>query len=54
MKADQVSDLSEPTKFNKNNLWRWLKKQGGIEKSPKEKPHLTPDQKDNRKLFDVQ
>ena len=36
------------TKFNKTNLWRWFKGQGGNERSPKEKPYLTEDQKKGR------
>ena len=51
LKADTMSEISEPTKFNKKRFWRWFKKHGGIKKSPKEKPYLTQDQKDNRKLW---
>ena len=39
------------TKFNTTNLYRWFKTQGGTEKSPKEKPYLTEDQKRERKKW---
>ena len=42
------------TKFNKWNLWRWFKQQGGAEKSPREKPYLTDDQKKERKAWCVE
>ena len=32
-------------------MWIWFQKQGGHEKSPKEKPYLTQDQKDQQKLW---
>ena len=39
------------TKFNQKNVMRWFKQQGGKEKSPKEKPFLTEDQKKARKKW---
>lgn len=39
------------TRFNATNLYRWFKTQGGKERSPKEKPYLTEDQKSERKKW---
>ena len=36
------------TKFNTSNLYRWFNLLGGKQKSPIEKPYLTPDQKKGR------
>ena len=46
-----MPELRQQTKFSKKNMWRWFKHQGGKEKHPKEKPYLTQDQKDERKLL---
>ena len=37
-----------PPKFNTTNVYRWFKQLDGKEKSPKEKPALTPDMKRER------
>ena len=47
-KSKTYSDKSD-TKFNRMNLYRWFAQEGGKLKSPKEKPYLTDDQKQNRK-----
>ena len=49
-KSRTYTDKPE-TKFNTTNLWRWFKAQGGQEKSPKEKPYLTEDQKKERVVW---
>jgi len=33
------------TKFNSTNVYRWFKQQGDKERSPKDRPYLTEDQK---------
>ena len=36
-------------RYNKTSIFRWFKLQGGKDKSPKEKPFLTQDQKREQK-----
>ena len=38
-------------RYNKSSLYRWFKSQGGKDKSPKEKPFLTQDQKRDQKKW---
>ena len=44
-KARAMSDLHLQTTFNLVNIYRWFKQQQGKEKSPKEQPYLTDDQR---------
>ena len=50
-KAMVNPEMHKQTKFNMCNVWRWFKQQGGKEKSPREKPYLTEDQKNERKKW---
>ena len=38
-------------RYNKTSIFRWFKSQGGKDKSPKEKPFLTADQKREQKKW---
>ena len=49
-KAKGMASMPQ-TKFNSMNVWCWFRQQGGKEKSPKEKPFLTPDQKKAHKFW---
>ena len=49
--GNPLEEQRPETKFNSTNLYRWFKKSGGEDKSPKEKPYLTEDQKRERKQW---
>ena len=49
--TDGVTVNGNPPKFNSKNVYRWFKLLGGKEKSPIEKPHLTPEMKEERKKW---
>ena len=49
--VDGLTVKGNKAKFNSNNVYCWFRRQGGKEKSPREKPMLTPEMKRDRKKW---